>query len=468
MGSGLLSKADLLVLNEGIRRGIIVPPWIDSLHDKQKAFHFDKSTYIAALCSRQAGKSYACATILFDTAYRYAKSENQYITLTRQNAEKIIAPTLLELCQKYDPGFDFNISKLVFTLSNGSRIWLAGCDSESEIDKFRGPAYKCVVIDEAQSFGDYLNPLINESLDAAIKAKRGKVYVIGTPCAVPHGYFYDITTQHNSPFSLHHWTIFDNIYIPHARELAEEKKRLFGWTDETAAYVREYLGRWCHDEDELIYHFRSDKNTALTLPNTGYWQYILSIDFGFSPDPSAFVVLAYSRNHAPIYVTQAFYRHKCIPDDIAKEISILGNQYKFDSIICDEGALGKTIAESIRRNYHIPIQPAEKTNKYANIQLLDAALQTSNIKLLPEAKLLADEWKLLEWNGDRTKEVGDNHVSDATLYGFRFISKRHQSNHTLPIQPNQYNGWSEQEIKDLDNITKQIRKSKERQSKWYR
>lgn len=459
-----LTNQDLAYLNEAIRRGLIEPPWISTLHSKQKQVYSDPSDLIAALCGRQCGKSYVAAVLLFDSAYKNPNVTNLYIALTRDSAKRIIVPYLLELCEKYAPGYTYNKAELNFTLPNRSVIWIAGCDNAGEIDKFRGPQYKTVVIDEAGSFKEYLAELIEDALSAALIKHRGKVYLIGTPNVSCLGYFHDITTQKKGHYSLHHWTILDNPYIPHAQAYLDRKKQDYGWMDETATYQREYLGRWVRSEDELIYHFNEARNVIPFLPTANY-SYVLSIDLGFSPDPSAFAVLAYSRSDPTITVVNTYYRYKCIPDDIAKEIQILSASYPFEAIICDEGALGKTIAEAIRRNYHLPIQPAEKTNKYANIQLLDGALQTGRLNILDkQCSELIEEWSLLEWNEARTEEKGKNHLADAVLYAYRHITKRFNVNaipNPTPTHPN----WTAEDESYFNHITKQIKAAKG--SKWY-
>lgn len=459
-----LTNNDLAYLNEAIRRGLIEPPWISTLHPKQKQVYSDPSDLVAALCGRQCGKSYAAAVLLFDSAFKTPNVTNLYIALTRDSAKRIIVPYLIELCDKYAPGYTYNKAELNFTLPNRSVIWIAGCDNAGEIDKFRGPQYKTVVIDEAGSFKSYLSELIEDALSAALIKHSGKVYLIGTPNVSCIGYFHDITTKKKGNYSLHHWTILDNPYLPHAKTYLEKKKLDYGWTDETPTYQREYLGRWIRSEDELIYHYNESRNTIPFLPNSS-WHYVLSIDLGFSPDPSAFAVLAYSKTEGYIAVLKTFYRYKCIPDDIAKEINILSKTYSFDAIICDEGALGKTIAETIRRNFHYPIQPAEKTNKYGNIQILDGSLQTGKLVVIPkETSELVEEWNLLEWNEARTEEKGENHLADAVLYAYRHISKRHNLNNmeiSKPVDPT----WSQWDEDNLNHIKRQIGREKGR--KWY-
>ena len=89
-------------------------------------------------------------------------------------------------------------------------------------------------------------------------------------------------------------------------------------------------------------------------------------------------------------------------------------------MVCDEGGLGKSMVEEMRRRYALPIKPAEKRQKHAYIQYFNDGLQTNRILFHPGSPIL-DEWDLLQWHENRTKEDPrfENHLSDAALYGWR-------------------------------------------------
>jgi hypothetical protein len=68
------------------------------------------------------------------------------------------------------------------------------------------------------------------------------------------------------------------------------------------------------------------------------------------------------------------------------------------------------------------MQPAEKTDKRAAIDLVNSDLRTGRVLVCHEARPLADEWQLLPWADDkreREHQAYPNHCADAALYGWR-------------------------------------------------
>src|SRR5690606_12495979 len=143
-----------------------------------------------------------------------------YITNSRPQAKRILWPKLQFWNRKLDLDAKFNQVELTMTLKNGSTIMLGGANDESEIERYRGGAYPLVILDEAQSFRSFLQPLVEEILAPATLDYAGQIAMIGTPNPVCLGYFFDASTgklvdnETGKPiWKNHHWTAFDNPYI---------------------------------------------------------------------------------------------------------------------------------------------------------------------------------------------------------------------------------------------------------------
>ena len=130
-------------------------------------------------------------------------------------------------------GMEFLENQLTVKLPNGSQIILGGCQDPGEVDKFRGPAYSRVIIDEAQSIKtSILETLVNDVLEAALLDHDGELWLCGTPSATCSGYFYDADQLKRSPFESHYWTLLENPHLPGAKAWLERAIEENGWDDE--------------------------------------------------------------------------------------------------------------------------------------------------------------------------------------------------------------------------------------------
>jgi phage terminase large subunit len=246
--------------------------------------------------------------------------------------------------------------------------------------------------------------------------------MIGTPSARLSGLFYEATTKQDSPYSVHHWTILDNPFIPHAREWLDARKKERAWTEDTPAYRREWLGEWCGSTDSQVYQFSREKNLAVGIPNK--LDYILGIDLGYD-DETAFVVVGYRPDEPKLYVVETYAKSEMTITDIVRKIDELTSRYKsFVRIVADTGGLGKQIAAEIRKRYGVAVFPAEKTQKAEFIQLLNDDLRLGKVLVNPIEINFIEEITALQWDEEKDgRFIEDprfaNHRCDAFLYAWR-------------------------------------------------
>ena len=261
----------LLELEAKHRKAMAFRP---KLFAQQAAFIKDPRKLKAALCSRRAGKSHMAGCYVIAEALKHPGSTVPYVALTRGHAKRIMWKTLLDLTRPYSP--QVNLTELRITLSNGSDIVLAGANDEATAEVFRGQKFPLVVLDECASFRSHFKEMVEEVIEPALIDLNGTLAMIGTPSAACKGLFFDATTRSDSPYSLHKWTILENPFIPHAQSWLDERMKERGWTQDTPAYRREWLGEWVASTDSQVYAFSRDKNLAKGIPNK--LDYILGID----------------------------------------------------------------------------------------------------------------------------------------------------------------------------------------------
>lgn len=178
-------------------------------------------------------------------------------------------------------------------------------------------------------------------------------------------------------------------------------------------------GVWIRDAEGLVYHYDEGRNAIAEAPVCNHK--VLALDFG-STAPTSFNVLGWRDNDPTVYVLGSWKIPNLAPSDAAERINALEREIGFDAIVGDIGGLGKGYQLELRRRFHAPLEPAEKTNKLGYIALMNGDLEKGLIKVVRGAcDPLVQEWQELPWHESRSKEMGgfDNHCADGVLYGWR-------------------------------------------------
>lgn len=400
----------------------------DFCFDKQRKFVSDPAPFATALCSVRAGKTIGCASDLVSTALGREGIVCLYLTLNRLSAKRIIWPDLCKINRDYNLGGKINESELSITFPNSSRIYVSGAGDQSEIEKYRGLALALVYVDEAQAFKEYLRYFVDEVLAKRLFDYAGRLRLIGTPGAVPVGYFYECCN--NPQWSHHHWTMFDNPWLPrksgltHEQILQRELDRK-GVTREDPSIQRECFGRWAFDPNALVFRYNDSLNHYEGLPNNGNgFTYCLGVDLGFD-DSDAICVLGWNEKYPQLFLIEESVTAKQGITELAGQIEVFNRKYNPTKIVMDTGGLGKKIAEEITRRFSIPITPAEKQRKFEFIELLNDAMRTKKFMAKKDSRFAHDS-KLVEWDKDVTnpekpkiKDAYHSDICDAVLYAFR-------------------------------------------------
>jgi hypothetical protein len=416
----------------------------DFCFDKQLAFVTDPSPFATAVCSVRAGKTVGCAADLVHTALGREGIVCLYLTLNRLSAKRIVWADLLKIVREYNLGAKINESELSLTFPNKSVIYISGAKDKSEIEKFRGLALALCYIDECQAFRDYIRELVDEVIAKRLFDYAGRLRLIGTPGAVPVGYFYECSVS--SQWSHHHWTMFDNPWLPiksgltHEQILQRELDRK-GVTREDPSIQRECFGRWAFDPNALVFRYNDTLNHYDELPKLGSdWNYVLGVDLGFD-DSDAICALAWHEKSAQLFLVEEEVRSKQGITELAQQLDAFVKRYNPTKIVMDTGGLGKKIAEEVTRRFAIPIQPAEKQRKFEYIELLNDAMRTKKF-LAKRTSRFAGDCKLVEWDRDTTnpekpkiKDTFHSDICDAVLYAFREAYHWTYKEAEAPIKP---------------------------------
>lgn len=427
------------------------------LFPEQLAFVEDPALEKIALCSRRSGKTIACAADLIKTAIETPEVVCLYITLSRNNAKKIVWKELKKINRDYKLKGEENLSELSITFPNGSTVYLSGAKDMSEIEKFRGLALKLVYIDEAQSFRSYIKDLVDDAIGPTLADYSGKLCLIGTPPPVPNGYFYETFTNPKNSFAKHSWTFWNNPHLviksgkTHDQILQRELSRR-GIEKTDPSIRREWFGECVVDSNSLLIHYDPLKNNYQDLPK-GELTYILGVDIGFN-DADALAVLAWGDQTPNVYLVEETLATKQDITDLMNRIEELRKKYPISKMIIDAGALGKKITEELIRRHQIPLEAADKARKMENIALLNDFLRTGRFKAKPDSKFAQDSF-LVEIDRDKSTperiKVSDRYHSDiidAVLYAFK---KAYAYTYQKPEEKPAWGSkeWAEQQSSDM-------------------
>lgn len=393
---------------------------------QQDAFINDPSQFIAALCTRRAGKTNALAIKFKKAMDKHPGSLCRYIALTRDSARDIMWPVLQEMDEKYSWDAQFHESTLVMKLPNGSKLRLLGADMTNFIRRLKGAKSPAVAIDESQEFGDHLSILVDDVLTPTIADyKDSWIALTGTPGPIPRGMFFDITEGGVADFSVHKWSLYDNPYLPDAREFVAKLKARKKWEDTNPTYRREYLGQWVIDFESLLIKYDSKVNDYDSLPMLHKpYHYILGVDIGLR-DSDALAVLAWHDGSPNIYLVEEIITANQDITTLSSQIQYCIDKYNPDKIVMDEGALGKKIAEEIRRRRGLPIHAADKARKMENIAFLNDWMRLGQFKAKRQSRFAHDcEHLQIDYDHSTSSKIVvkkgfHSDIIDSVLYAFK-------------------------------------------------
>jgi len=403
------------------------PIELDDNFPTQNAFIKDANRFIAAQCSRRAGKTNGLAIRFIRTMEKYPKSQCVYLGLTLDSARDIMWPVLQEINDKYSLGCTFMETRLTMTHPNGSKLRLLGADMSNFIKRLKGRKYPGVAIDEAQDFGPHLQSLVNDVLTPSISDyPDGWIAMTGTPGPVPQGFFFDITQNRKYGYSVHAWTLLDNPHMPQPGVFIADLQKRYEWPDDNPTLLREWKNRWVLDVQALWIRYNERLNHFTQLPDIGTkkWNYIMGIDIGFK-DADAIAIIAWNEDHPKAYLVEECINNKQGITELVNQIEGLQKKYDISKMVIDEGGLGKKIAEELRRQKAIPVEQADKARKQENVEFFNDALRLGKFMAKSASRFAQDSYLVqIDWEKSRPdkiiiKKKPHSDIIDSVLYAFK-------------------------------------------------
>ncbi len=400
---------------------------------QQATFFRSRATRRVAFTTRRGGKTIGTAIWLVSSLLEHPTSLHLYMAQTAGICKLYMWAEIKRLILEYQLPFKTNETDLTVIHERGlGSIVLKGADKADEIEKLRGPKWIKVALDEAASFGVFIENLILEVLGAALMDQGGELIMTGTAGKKKEGIFYEACHElrrrksDGTPvWELHKWSFQDNPFIP---EKAKNEDTIiddngFSGPDDPR-FMREFRGVWAVGESERVFSgYASERNDyAIELPRKHEWKYILGVDFGWH-DESAMAVVAYSNTCRRIYCADSWGKPRQYSDDVAKQIFLYRQVYGSKiRVVGDLGGYGKGIAVHLQRDHGIFVASASKRDKLDQIAFINSAFARGDLMIHKvRCAKLADQLREVAWNASKT-DMGNHERDDraaAMLYAWR-------------------------------------------------
>lgn len=431
-------------LQEIVRRERLDSHVLTGFHAKQQAFVCDKAKKIVACCGRRGGKSHGAAGRYLRAAIRRPNETSVFIGVSAARANEVLGRGFAQLGKRLNlrerglmPKLSTRAGQLFYEFQNGHGVWVAGCKNKADAEKFRGDPYVLVGIDEPDSMRRHLQYLCQDVLEPTLMDFDGALMLTGTPGITPEGYFHDVSTGSNNfkKWSTHNWTVLDNTFLPHAAEWLRIRREELGLSEDSATYLREWLGLWVYDPDSRVYSYEPPRNGFRGTLGEGDWRYIIGVDLGVN-DATAFAVIAYQVHLPDVFIVESWSKVGMSPSEAYVRLQEFRARYLGARVVIDSGGIGKAYAQEWQHTFNFYAEPAKKLDLLGQIAFVNGLLRSGTLHVHQvAARGVAYEMNTIPWNTDRNghDEAYDDHEVSAARYGVLAVKPRYLA---MPEPPN--------------------------------
>lgn len=445
---------------------------------QQAAFFESPHKRKLAFCTRRSGKTIGLAIDYDVTLLEHPTALMLYVAQTRDMCRLYIWQELKRYARTYNLPFEFNEQNLTMKhVRGGGMLVLKGCDKEDEIEKWRGPKWLKVGLDEAGTWGAHLENAVISVIGPATRDQDGTIEMLGTAGKKKEGMFYEASTGKRKIWEVHRWSLTDNPYLPaKAKDLAYIREEE-GLTEDDPRYIREYLGRWSTGDSERVFSgFTQERNVYDGEPwphkadklKDHEWKYLLGCDFGFM-DECAISVIAYSSTYPQILIPSTWSSRHAFPSDVASHILDYRAAIGVRRYVGDAGGLGKMYVVQLARDYGIMMEPAKKMEKLNFVEFLNSEFRSGKVLIHNSQQKLIAQFNDCAWNADRT-DVGKHERDDlafSAVYGWRAARNSGAGKKEKVDLKDGLTPLQRQAIQDKLNVLRMKPDDPEQRDRWY-
>ena len=453
-------------------RQTTVEAFTEEWFPEQRAFYDDSARLIAALCGRRAGKTRGGNKHFLRSAMRQHHGRFLYLNSTLGECRRLAwhgarGDGMASLVESLKLPATLNATELTIHFpAIDSWIYLRGADDEAAVRNALGLPYHEVWWDEAQKIPPKLAPVIRDVLMPTLLDYKGRFRLTGTPVRNMVGLFYSVTRpevgKRMRGWSVHEWNLLSNPFFGADRDERHQRgmldlQELLGGPEvaplDSPTMLREGFGKWIHEDANHVYPVHAVKRdqlcyaparwgqngmpdvpTALAdLPEWGKRDYFcaLGVDLGYSPDPFAWVLWAWSLRDPVLYEVASWKRTELDSDEQVAIMRGIRETVPLAITTADAGGGGKQVVSGWSKKwmerYGLPIIEAKKPPGYKNpaIEQLGSDVRRGNVRVRDGGMWLAEaeqhQWSsVMSATGKLVEDpTTPNHCLDAGLYAHR-------------------------------------------------
>ena len=371
---------------------IKLSPWQSKVWD-------DKHRYQVINCGRRAGKSTLVALKMIDLARR-KKVDVWYIAPTYKQAKAIMWMMLGDMIPPWGLT-SRNSTELTCLFKNGSRILLKGADNP---DSLRGVGIDFCVFDEVAFIDKWEE--VWQVIRPTLADSKANVLFISTPNGFNH--FKELAETKNKDWSYHHYTSYDNPYLP-KEEIDAAKLEM----DEDS-FAQEWLGEFRKMRGLIYKEFSRDVHMVKvpdfnSLAGPG-WTFTRALDFGFA-HKTALIYFAVRNDHQEIYAFDGLYKEGLVESEIAEAVKIKDAGKVITNPVADS-AQPMSIEQLQRMGaFFNAVEKGQDSVKHGIAEvagLLKIRQDTGNPTLMFNKDLdwIADEFERYRWIENKSADTG--------------------------------------------------------------
>tara|TARA_R110001599_G_scaffold20139_1_gene76696 strand:- start:1146 stop:2198 length:1053 start_codon:yes stop_codon:yes gene_type:complete len=331
------------------------------------------------------------------------------------SASTSIIPEMLEKIEILGLENDFIINKTDITNKRtGNKIYFRGLKTGSGNQTASLKSLTGIttwILDEAEEMPD---ELLFDKIDLSVRSKdaQNRVIMVMNPATKAHWIYKrffekrgvaDGSNQKNEDTTYIHTTYLDNeknldsTFIDNIERMAKDRPE---------EYKAQILGGWRDTAEGVIF-----KNWELKEFNSNGDYYGISLDFGFSNDPTASCLVSINKNSKEIYLKEILYKTGLTTSEIAYE---LNRHAKRDTLIIGDSAEPRLLHE-LKHSYGLNIKPSIKGQGSINLGI--ALLQEYKLYIHPSSVNLVTELNNYVFKHGKDVAIDDyNHLLDGIRY----------------------------------------------------
>lgn len=411
--------------------------------------------------SRRLGKTFTALVRCVETCLRKSYARVLLAAPSAKHLEQFVHPQMRSICADAPPGMapKWIDSEGAYVFQNGSRIVMAGCDTEKKADLLRGPAADGAVIEEAGSI-----PMLNYVRRSVIAPQLmptpstpggGWMLIVSSPPVSSGHPFVKMARDNEKLGSYMKLTIWEGQYTREQalRQIEQEADGIpLSEYMESVDFRREFMAEFITDPNKAVLKYANEANVGsadkpglviqryLQIKRPSHFVGYAGKDIGWSPDATGVLWGYWHFRSQTLVIERELLMRRMTTNELAQaekriEIELWGESqrtpvldgYQDPRRWSDHDP--KLLAD-LAADYGIVWAPTPKDDKDSAIDQLNKMIPGYKGKLAvsPACTELLAQMQAAIWNNKRTSFARDDRylhfdLVDALVYLARNVAR---------------------------------------------